>query len=323
MPVDDNKVDDNKVDDNKVDDNKVDDNKVDDNKVDDNKTLAAGGDTKPHKPGSSQFPDDWRDQLAGDDEAAKNILARIDSPKSLAKKIVEQEKKIRSGIKPIERPGKDATDEDWASYRKNAGIPEKEEEYIKEIKLSDGREIGESDKPVAEYFAKRMYERGAPVADMNAMVEAYYDMQEQQVLAMEEAEEGFKSRAVHELQEHYGGNYKASMNAIDPYFQNAPEGLMAKFLGARIPNPDDPSKTIRLGNDPDFIKFIVAKSMDENPAVTIVPTSGNQLGAVQDEIKEIRTVMRTEPDKYWKDPKMQNRLKDLLAAQDKLNSRAS
>src|SRR4051812_48364523 len=109
--------------------------------------IALGGDpSDPANPSADPGGDDWRARY-GEDPELQKILARLPSEAELAKKLVSQEKLIRSGQHKTVAPlAEDATPEEVAAYRKAAGIPEKADGYglafPEEWKPSEGDNAG-------------------------------------------------------------------------------------------------------------------------------------------------------------------------------------
>ncbi len=85
--------------------------------------LAGGGSAAdPEKPVAATWPEDWRKQMAGGDEAYLKQLERFDSPAAVGKSLREAQLKISQGGAKPALP-KDATPEQLAAFRKEAGSP--------------------------------------------------------------------------------------------------------------------------------------------------------------------------------------------------------
>ncbi len=72
-----------------------------------------------------------------------------------------------------------------------------------------------------------------------------------------------------------------------------------------------------VANDPDMMRALITWAKEINPVGTVVPSGGDQTGAIETEIDKIRQVMRTDRRAYDKDEKMQERFRQLLEARDK------
>lgn len=276
--------------------------------------LAANPE-EPAAPVTQKWPDDWRQQLAGDDKKMLERLGRYASPNDIAKALTEAQDKIRSGLKPKERPGEKATAEETTAYRKDAGIPETVDEYVKAIELPDKRAIGEEDKPVVAAFAERALAMNIPPKDIAGLVDEYYAIQEEQANLQAEQDAEYKTSSLQSLREEWGGEFKANINAMRPYFEAVDAKLFDNLMGGRMADGR------KVGDHPDMIRFFVAKAVSENPAVTVVPAGGNQAETIDTEIKALQTRMRDDRDAWFKDKPAQDRLQKLYDAQAKLASK--
>ena len=250
-------------------------------------------------------------------------LERIKDIKSLWGMYREAEGKLTSGGL-IKKPGKDAKPEEIAEFNKAMGVPEKPEDYFKDIKLENGAVIGEADKPIVDIFATAMHKAGATPAVMNAMLNTYYAHQESQAAAMDEADDEFRRESERALKDEYGASFKRMTNAIGPLFSTAPGGadvkndgsLYARLMGGRTADGRI------IGNDPDIVRWLVSLAQDVNPAATVVE-DGNQSGVTIDaEIKQIEQRMKDDRRGYFKDEAAQARYRELITARDKIRARA-
>lgn len=299
---------------------------VEDKAKEDAKTAA-----KQEQIDRNELTEDLRKMIAehyaaGDKKAeAKELrrLERVKDIKSLWGLYRELEGKFTSGGL-IKKPGKDAKPEEIAEFHKAMGVPEKPEDYFKDIKLENGAVIGEADKPIVDIFATAMHKAGATPAVMNAMLNTYYAHQESQAAAMDEADDEFRRESERALKDEYGASFKRMTNAIGPLFSTAPGGadvkndgsLYARLMGGRTADGRI------IGNDPDIVRWLVSLAQDVNPAATVVE-DGNQSGLTIDaEIRKIEDRMRTDSRGYYKDEPMQARYRELLTAREKIRARA-
>jgi hypothetical protein len=300
----------------------------DDDDAEDKSKQSA--DEKADKPSDSEVQD-WREEIAkhyaaGDDKAFKRELKRLErisDVKSIWGMYRELESKFTSGGL-VKIPGKDAKPEDIAAFHKAMGVPEKPEEYFKDIKLENGAVIGEADKPLADAFAQAVHKVGAPPAVVNAAMNWYFQHQEEQAAALDEADDEFKSTSISELKDEYGAGFKRMSNSVRSLFATAPGGsdiendqsLISRVLGGRTAD----GKVI--GNDPQIFRWLVGMAQEINPSVTVVE-DGDQSGqSIEDEIKTLEKRMKDDRRGYFKDEAAQARYRDLLTARDKIRARA-
>lgn len=257
--------------------------------------------------------DDWREKLAGSDEKRMERLKRFASPEALLQAHEEAQRKISEGLKPKARPDEKATEEEWAAFRKENGIPDKVDDFVKAIALPDNRQIGEADKPVVEAFAERAIKSGIAPRDMTVLVDEYYRMQEEVQFQQAEEDAKFRKEAERELKEAWGGDYNANIAAMRPYFDGVDSELFNNLMGGRMADGR------KIGNDPAIMKFFAAKAVAENPLAAVLPPSNQSAESLDAEIKSLEKRMGGEDRAAWfKDDKAQARLQTLYAARDRI-----
>jgi hypothetical protein len=297
-------------------------------------SIATGGDTEaedkakePEKP-KPYWPEDWREKMAehisaGDKklyDKELRRLQRIADPAGVYGNYRELDSRLNGGGL-VKVPGKDAKPEEIAAYHKAMGVPEKPEDYFKDIKLDNGAVIGEADKPLVDGFAQAVHKSGATPAFVNAALNWYYGHQEEQAAAMDEADDTFRRDAERVLKDEFGAAFKRKTNAIASVFATAPggtdianeKGLYARLMGGRTADGK------LIGNDPDMVRFLVGLAQEINPAATVVE-DGNQSGmSIDAEIASIEKIMRENRREY--DKKHSGRYLELLEARNKVRAR--
>jgi hypothetical protein len=257
---------------------------------------------------------DWRDKLAKGDAKKLAMLGRFASPEALLAAQEEAQRKISEGLKPKGKPGDKATADEWAAYRKEHGIPDEVDGYVKAIQLPDKREIGEEDKPIVEAFAARALARGVAPADMAHMVDEYYAIQEAQIVAQEDVDAAYKRESMKALREEYGGDFDVNVAAMRPYFDGFDSDLFGKLMSGRM------ADGTKIGNDPNIVRFFVSKSLAENPMATVVPSGGGNIETLNSEISSMEKRMRDDRVNWGRDSAAQERYRKLITARDKLKA---
>lgn len=268
----------------------------------------------------ADFPDNWRQILAGGDAKALSKLNRYASPANIWKALGAAQQKITSGELISAKP--DGTDENAMNeWRASVGIPEKPEGYLE--KLPDGLVIGEDDKPIVDSFIQAMHEDDMPPDHVHKFLGWYNGFKEQQIV--EQAEEDKKGKATNEdtLRAEWGPEFRPNLNGVHAMLsQHGAEGLSEKFFGARLPDGSP------LGNDPDALKFLVSVSREINPRGIITPHEGQTaMQTITDELTTLRAEMADtkarEPGGYWSNDGKQERYRELLELEDKYKTRAA
>lgn len=272
---------------------------------------TGAGEGKEQAPAAA-FPDDWREKLAAGNKDALKLLSFVSSPAALTKKLMEQEKTIKSGAHKKPLPD-DATPEQIAEYRKAAGIPETSEGYHDQL---DGLVIGEQDKPVIEGFLKEMHGAHASPKHVKAALDFYYKRQEAQVAETAEQDNAYLGEQRQIMAEAMGGDFRANMNDLKAFLGQR-EGMLEEFMQARGANGRP------LMSNAGVVGWLVEQMRELNPLQTVVPGSGDGAAkSLNDEIAAIEKVQRDDNPAYWRDEKMQTRYRELLTAREKLTARA-
>lgn len=249
----------------------------------DDGTLASGNipDT-PQAP--ADFPEDWRNKLAGDDAKELKRLERFGSPNDVYKAYRALEAKLSAGKIKTDLP-KDATPEQLTEWRKDNGIPDTFEGYDSELK---DIVIGENDKPLVNEFLRKMHEQNASPAAVKGALSAYYNLVEQQAIDRQIADEDFKAASLGELQTEWGADFRKNVNMVSNLLASAPEGLAARIEAARTPEGHI------IGDDPAIMKWLNQLARDVNPAAAVVPNAGsNAVVAMAEEKALIEAKMGT------------------------------
>lgn len=258
--------------------------------------------------------DDWRARMAGDDPELLKFLGRHGNEAAAIKEFKKLHGEIRSG-KYLKQPDDNATDTEKENWRKAMGVPEKPEGYLE--KLPDGLVVGDDDKPYVSEFLTAMHEAGAPPAQTNAALAAYYKILEGQSAKEAELLAEAKTTSEDTLREEWGNDYRRNLTAMHSYLDQQPAAVKEAFTNGFGADGKP------LGYNAEVLKWLVATALDKNPLATVVPGAGaNQASAVADEIAGIEKTMRENRATYNKDKAMQARYLELLEARDRLAARS-
>ncbi len=275
------------------------------------------------------WPENWREKMAeyiaaGDKkvyEKELRRLQRVSDPTGVYGNWRELDAKLNGGGL-IKVPGKDAKPEEIAAYHKALGVPEKAEDYFKDIQLPNGAVIGEADKPVVDAFVKAVHPAGATPAVVAAGLAAYYKLEEEKAAAQVEADDDFWRQAERTLKDEWGPSYNRRVGAIRTLFKNAPGGPDAKNPNstfARLMGGRTMDGAI-IGNDPEVARFLSSLSYEINPGETVVEDGDPSGMGVERELAEIKALRTSNPSRYWSDT-IQTRELELLGAQQKIQAR--
>ena len=247
----------------------------------------------------------WRDPFAGDDDKFKSQLERFGTPADMGKAFREAQGKISSGnIRTT--PDENATPDDLAAYRNANGIPAEVDGYFKD--LPEGLVIGEADKEIFTDFAGEMHNMHVAPDVMHKVIGWYNKFAENQQDQMAELDAGHHQETEDTMRSDWGTDYRANVNLIGSYVEaNFGKEAAESLLGAR----DGQGRAIM--NIPGILEGFANTARKMNPVGRITPvTNQTAIETLNEEIKGIEDLMRTDRPKYNKDQKIQDRYVELL-----------
>lgn len=258
-------------------------------------TLAGGAAPAPGAQAvPATFPETWRKDMSGGDAAFEKVLDRYASPKAFAEAHRALVAKVSSGeLKNVAKaPAADATAEQIADWRKEAGLPAEPKGYIDAIKLPDGVVPGEADKPLLEGFAAAALKSNMPTDAYNAAVGWYFENLDLQNKARATADHAFAGEAARALEAEWGPAFKENQNRI------APGVLFPAEVADILYNARDAKGRI-VGNIPEVVRALAQLHRDAYPAYT--PTTAENAGsgqAIATEKSQIEGLMGDPRSKY-------------------------
>lgn len=279
--------------------------------------TAAGTTGQSSTPGESGYwPSDWRERASKGDEKLAARFGRYQSPDAALTALIAAQNRVAAGeLKPV--LGKNPTVEEVKSYREALGIPEAHDKY--QLDLGKEFKVADEDKSLIDIFLKAAHETYQTPAQVNAAVKAYYAANEQINEARAAKDIEFQQSSEDTLRAEWGEDFRKNINVIKGLLdRTAGEDLKNNFLGGRL------ADGTAIGSSPEALKFLMGLALIDNPAGTVVPNNGgNMQEGLAVEIEKIEKVMKENRKTYDKDEKMQERLRELYGAREKLKSRAA
>lgn len=272
--------------------------------------------TEPKGEPKGDFPDDWRERLAGGDEKKLAQLKRYSSLATWSEAGFAARQKISSG--EYKRAlAADAPEEEIKAWRAENGIPAEPGEYLKH--LPDGLAIGDAEKPLYDKYLAQMHGLNADPKTVAGSIAAFKAIEEDILAAQVAADRTFWTGAEDALRSEWGGEYRANINVYSNFLDSLPDGL-GKMIQADARFADG----TKLKDHPAFIKAMVGLALELNPAGTVVPAGTDQAKTIEDELASIKATMGDPSSPYNRDGgKTQGRYLQLLEARDRMKSRAA
>jgi hypothetical protein len=261
----------------------------------------------------SSLPDTWRTDLVtaagieGDDATAlTNQLERVTDLGGLLGNYKSMQEKIRSGEISSGLP-ENPTEEQLTAWREANNVPLEATGYSLE-----GIEFSDDQKEIFSAVMEASHGQNISQDALQAQISTFMSAQEKIVERQQQQDSIDAQQAAATLKEAWGGDYQTNINMVDALLARLPEDARESLKGARLADGRG------VMNSPELLEFFAQQAREIMPGATVVPGAENQVTAIADEIKQIQQTMVDDPDKYWKDPAMQDRLEKLLEAQERM-----
>jgi hypothetical protein len=253
-------------------------------------TADVGKADEGKKDVTSDWPDSWRELMAGEDEDAARLAKRYNSPKNILKALKEAQTVIRSG--KLKRDMPDPSDEKaMAEWRKEQGVPDDPSGY----KLPDTvtKRLTDDDKPVLASFTEFAHSKGAPPAVVEIASEWYINQLEameseriqSDTSAAEAAEDALRKDWAH-------GEFKANLTLAKRFAAEIP-GVGASWSEARLPDGR------RIGDIPEFVAWAADMGRDKFGDATFANSDSAERHASRK--AEIEKVMKSDISRYYEE----------------------
>lgn len=262
------------------------------------------------------FPEDWREKMAGGDDKKLKRLQRFKSPQDVLDFGLNVEKSWKQGKDPDPFPDK-GTDEEKSAWRKANNIPNDPSEYIKDFTLPDGLVIGENDKPVVDQYLADAHAMNMKPEEVKNNLAWFFKWRESQAQSVADKDLEDRSTVSEALTREWGGDMKKYLGAAYELVKSVGDEEADAIMDARLPDGT------KLGNHPKIIKWLAQTSLELNPALSVIPTKGSDaLTSVKTRMAEIENVMKTDRNKYFREglDKEYQKLSDIEERANKRNA---
>jgi hypothetical protein len=256
------------------------------------------------------WPENWRQQIAGDDKSRLTQLERFSDPAAIFKQNLELQAKLSSGTVKTALPD-NATDEQKLAWRKENGLPEAATGY--EVKLPEGVVPGEADKPLIADYQKFAHANNMTAAQFNQNLGFYYQLQAAERAARVQRDGQFHDNAVSALTTEWGDqNYKRNTTMIANLISSSfPADFVPLLNAARLPDGT------LLADHPAYLKGVADQARQIVPVTTLMQPNGDTAKAMSTRRGEIEKLMGDRGSAYWRGPTaatMQAEYRDIVAA---------
>ena len=243
-------------------------------------------------PWYSGAPDDWREQIAGEDESRLNQLKRMTEPGQVFKSFFEAQDTIRNRTESAGLPA-DPTPEQLTEYRAQHGIPETPADYISS--LNEGLILSDQEAENLAPVFTAMHENNLPADVAADLVDTYLGVQDIEAQRRVDQDNLDAVEATRAMKAHWGGDFEQNKNImVGMLEQHLPGETLEAFKGARFPDGT------AIFNDPGVMSALANIARELNPAATLVPSGENPIASLDATIKELEAKMK-EPGWHMSD----------------------
>lgn len=142
--------------------------------------------------------DDWRSAI--EDESLRRVAERFTSPVDAVKAVADLRKRESNSVR---LPGKNASEEDIASYRKAIGVPESPDKY--KFSMPEGHEPTEADAAFQKSVAETFHTLGVPAETAQGLVDWFNEYSTAVHQAQVDADKQFAEESEAQLKKEWPG----------------------------------------------------------------------------------------------------------------------
>ncbi len=240
----------------------------------------------------ADWPDDWRERMAGDDEKLLAQLKRRKSPGDIIKSWQAAEQKIRSGEYKKAAPDEDASPEEVAAWRESQGIPKDASGY--KLPTVAGYEWNDADKQTVGKLQEGLLEAGASQKAFETTMKFYVDIVREAREAQETADIAAKEAHEDARRAEYGARFKPMNNLVNRMMKDPevmPPGVAKAIAAARHPETGVPLKY-----EKEFSRWLDDMAMARYGAGGLV--TGEEVASFNNREAELVKMMKEDPDQY-------------------------
>ena len=279
---------------------------------------AGGGEPDPGAGGEpdggslnyfGEMPEDWRQQMAGDDEARLTRLERYNTFQDFVDGAFSAHDKVRSGTVQYGLP-ENASDEQIAEYRQANGIPD---DGVYVLTPPEGVEFSTIDQDMMKDMMAFSAERGVPQEVLNGQVNLYLAARDQLLQDMATQDNLDTAEFQEMMKGNWGANYDVNMNRAMNRINFLPEEVRDSFKNARLPDGRS------IMNSPEIMNWIVGMDREIIP---LDPFRGGNDETTIDDARRIKAEgeerMKNDREAWYKDTAAQQKYMQAIEFLDKI-----
>ncbi len=223
---------------------------------------------------------DWRAAIT--DEKARRFAERFNSPAEAAVSAFKARQQLSGSVRV---PGRKASREDIAAFRRALGVPDRPEGYA--VALPEGLpgsvDLDEAGRARLDTYLKAMHEVGATPDVAQRGIDLYYGFLVEGIEARERTAVKAREKANAELTREWGPDAKRNDECARRAFQTFGGERLAVFLeNAEVDG-------VKLGDHPEMRRIFSAIGRTMGEDRLHAPGGGDRTGTIQGRIDEIHS----------------------------------
>lgn len=255
----------------------------------------------------ADWPEDWRDKMAGDDKALRKRLDRFPAPTALLKSYTELESKFKSGKTIVDEPMPDPEKEPEKAkeWREARGIPPDPTGYA--VPDTVKNLVTDADKPRLAAFTEAMHAKGLPGQYVGPVMEWYFQEQDAIASAIAETDKENKEGVTEELRAEWGNDFRG--NSV--LSKRGGEKLFPDINWEEARLPDGR----RMGDVANIVRALAEFGRSEWGDVSLV--TGDAANKTMARKQELETMMAEDRQKYMANPAFAKEYEAIMDAEIK------
>ena len=221
------------------------------------------------------------------------------------------QQRVRSGELLPALPD-DPTEDELKEWRKSRDLPEDPSGYdLKDV------EIDPEDKDMIESLVAASHASHQGPEQVRSNIKWLQESKAANAEARQELDATQREETVDALNVEWGANFRRNQNLVKGFLSRVfPEEVRVAFEGGRFADGRG------FFNNPGMMRSLLALELELNPAGIKTPAGGGDIQqSMNDEIAQIKEWMgkprqSKEGKKYWADPKVQARYRELIEMRD-------
>lgn len=253
---------------------------------------------EPGKPGSTTWPDTWREEMAAAtaNEKALELFKRYASPTEFAKAHVSLVEKLRTGeLKRAMPPPEGADEATIKAWREERGLPPTPDDYkVPTLAGVDFENLDETTRADLNEFRTAAHGTNMTQTQADAAMGVAIKLAERQMERQADADAANMERLDDTLRAEWGREFKQNLRTTHAWLTQQFGDATDAILLARMPDGQ------RVADNPAFLKAMAQAARGSGSDVFVDEGGGQPMG-LEGRRAEIEAIMKTDYNRYLRE----------------------